>query len=129
VDFDVRALVREVEGLVGVRVREKRLGLQTYVDDDVPQWLNGAKQRVRQVLLNLVANAVKFTHRGSVVVQVRMVPDFPAGPCLRFEVQDTGLALPRQTCWSCFSPSNRWTHPTAASTEAPVWACRSASGW
>jgi hypothetical protein len=104
VDFDVRALVREVEGLVGVRVREKRLGLQTYVDDDVPQWLNGAKQRVRQVLLNLVANAVKFTHRGSVVVQVRMVPDFPAGPCLRFEVQDTGIGIAPADLRELFQP-------------------------
>jgi len=93
VDFDLRQLLDEVENLVSVRIREKRLVFHQYFDADVPRVVHGSQQRLRQVLLNLVANAVKFTHRGSVSVTARLVPDFPGGLCLRFEVQDTGIGI------------------------------------
>ena len=93
VDFDLRHLLDEVENLVSVRIREKRLVFHQYFDADVPRVVHGSQQRLRQVLLNLVANAVKFTHRGSVTVTTRLVPDYPGGLCLRFEVQDTGIGI------------------------------------
>ena len=104
VEFDMHALVHEVQGLVGVRVREKQLDFQVCVATDVPKWVRGAQQRVRQVLLNLVANAVKFTHRGSVVVQVAMAADKAGGPCVRFEVQDTGIGIGPEDQLELFQP-------------------------
>ena len=104
VDFDVHAVVREVAGLVSMRVREKGLALHQYIDKDVPRWVNGSKQRLRQVLLNLVANAVKFTHRGSVAIALRTVPDFPGGLCLRFEVQDSGIGISQADQAGLFQP-------------------------
>ena len=104
VDFDLDHLLDEVENLVNVRVREKRLVFHRYTDANVPTGLHGAKQRLRQVLLNLVANAVKFTHRGSVTVNVRLVPDFPGGLCLRFEVLDTGIGIAPADLTNLFQP-------------------------
>ncbi len=104
VDFDVHALVHEVQGAVDVRVREKRLGFQVYLGDGIPHRLNGAKQRIRQVLLNLVSNAIKFTHRGSVVIHVRMVPEFADEPCVRFEVQDSGIGIAPADQLELFQP-------------------------
>ncbi len=104
VDFELPHLLDEVESLVNVRVREKRLVFHRYTDANVPTGLHGAKQRLRQVLLNLVANAVKFTHRGSVTVNVRLVPDFPGGLCLRFEVQDTGIGIAPADLANLFQP-------------------------
>jgi len=104
VDFELPQLLDEVESLVNVRVREKRLVFHRYTDANVPTGLHGAKQRLRQVLLNLVANAVKFTHRGSVTVNVRLVPDFPGGLCLRFEVQDTGIGIAPADLANLFQP-------------------------
>ncbi len=104
VDFELPHLLDEVESLVNVRVREKRLVFHRYTDANVPTGLHGAKQRLRQVLLNLAANAVKFTHRGSVTVNVRLVPDFPGGLCLRFEVQDTGIGIAPADLANLFQP-------------------------
>jgi len=93
VEFNLDSLLADVTSLVNVRVREKGLAFYRYVDDEVPPLLNGAMVRLRQVLLNLVANAVKFTSRGSVSITVSKVVDYPDGLCLRFEVQDTGIGI------------------------------------
>jgi PAS domain S-box-containing protein len=104
VDFDVHALVAEIEGLVGPRVREKRLNFQVRLGSEVPRWLQGAKQRIRQVLLNFVSNAIKFTHRGVVVIQVTVVPDAAGDLCVRFEVQDSGIGIAPADQLELFQP-------------------------
>lgn len=104
VDFDVHALVAEIEGLVGPRVREKKLSFQVRLGSDVPRWLQGAKQRIRQVLLNFVSNAIKFTHRGLVVIQVTVVPDAAGDLRVRFEVQDSGIGIAPADQLELFQP-------------------------
>jgi hypothetical protein len=104
VDFDLTALLREVGSQVSLRIREKKLGYFQYFLNPVPSWLHGPKQRLRQVLLNLVANAVKFTSRGSVIVNVGVVTDYPHGLCLRFEVQDTGIGIAAADLPRLFQP-------------------------
>jgi hypothetical protein len=104
VDFDLTALLREVGSQVSLRIREKKLGYFQYFLNPVPSWLHGPKQRLRQVLLNLVANAVKFTSRGSVTVNVGVVTDYPHGLCLRFEVQDTGIGIAAADLPRLFQP-------------------------
>ena len=104
VDFDLKQLIDELVGLVNLRAREKKLALHRYVNADVPTMLHGAHQRLRQVLLNLVTNAVKFTHRGSVTLQVSLVPDSPVGLCVRFEVLDTGIGISAEHIDGLFQP-------------------------
>jgi two-component system, sensor histidine kinase len=92
VAFNVRACVQETMTLMDWRAREKALELLCEIDADVPEHISGDPVRLRQVLLNLIGNAVKFTERGSVMVSVAREPG-GAGE-LRFEVRDTGIGIP-----------------------------------
>ena len=104
IDFCLDDLLADVSALVNVRVREKGLSFFRYVDGVVPPMLNGAVVRLRQVLLNLVANAVKFTSRGSVSITVSKVAEYPGGLHLRFEVQDTGIGISLADAADLFQP-------------------------
>jgi two-component system, sensor histidine kinase len=90
VPFDLRALLDEVLAPLRVRAARQGLRLSLAVADDVPGQVMGDPVRVRQVLVNLVANAIKFTERGAVSVSVAR----GAGVTLRLEVSDTGIGIP-----------------------------------
>ena len=94
-DFDLRATVEEAVELLADQAHKKRLELGVLVRAGVPQALHGDPGRLRQVLLNLVGNAIKFTESGSVFVTVSPEPgpqeDGQAELC--FEVRDTGIGI------------------------------------
>jgi two-component system sensor histidine kinase/response regulator len=92
VDFDPRELVEEVSALVALASAHKELELIAYCMPTVPRGLVGDVGRLRQILLNLASNAVKFTDRGEVVISVRAV-DTGVRPLLRFQVSDTGIGI------------------------------------
>ncbi|WP_258141676.1 MULTISPECIES: response regulator [unclassified Arthrobacter] len=91
--FDPRALVEEVAGLVVEAAQGKNLELISYCHPDVPARLMGDAGRIRQILLNLSSNAVKFTPSGEVEVQVSVLAQDPNNASLRFEVRDTGIGI------------------------------------
>jgi signal transduction histidine kinase/CheY-like chemotaxis protein/HPt (histidine-containing phosphotransfer) domain-containing protein len=91
-DFDLGVVVDSVITLLGTRAREKNLYLSSRLAADVPTALRGDAGRLRQVLLNLVGNAIKFTDAGSVRVEVTRVDDRPT---LHFAVADTGIGIGR----------------------------------
>jgi PAS domain S-box-containing protein len=101
--FLLRQFVRSVAEIFAVEVRRKGVALHWTVDDDVPDRLLGDGGRLRQVLVNLVGNAVKFTDRGEVAVRVTREPlpmgggtDAPGAPvALHFSVRDTGCGIPK----------------------------------
>jgi signal transduction histidine kinase/ActR/RegA family two-component response regulator len=104
-DFEPRGLVASAVELVTARAREKGLELSWEVAPAVPPLVRGDAGRVRQVLLNLVANAIKFTAAGQVAVWVSpVVEGGPATTSLRFEVQDTGPGIAPATLEGLFSP-------------------------
>ncbi len=95
---DVRQAVEEVADLLAESASSKGLELATLVEPDVPPLLYGDPARLRQILTNLVGNAVKFTERGEVVVRVAVAADGPRPAdegrvVLRFEVRDTGIGI------------------------------------
>jgi PAS domain S-box-containing protein len=96
-DFSVRRVLSDTLRALAVRAHRKGLELVSDVGPDVPDVLVGDASRLRQVLLNLVANAVKFTQHGEVVVRVEVDPaPMPAGEAgLLFTVRDTGIGIPR----------------------------------
>ncbi|MBL8918865.1 MAG: response regulator [Myxococcaceae bacterium] len=87
--WDVRATVTEVIALMTPQARARRLAISSSIADDVPQTVLGDRTRVRQILLNLTANALKFTDRGVVELSVSTAPD----ERLRFSVRDTGRGI------------------------------------
>ena len=93
VELNLPELVRRAVDPVRPLAREKRLELVVEVDDDVPTLLRGAVGRLRQVLLNLVNNAVKFTREGGVRVQVSFEGTEDGLARVRFEVRDTGIGI------------------------------------
>ena len=94
IDFSVRAVVSEVMDLLRYRAEEKGLQFGWQVAADVPDRLSGDPGRLRQILVNLLGNAIKFTRRGQVDVSVTLAPASPADkPRLRFAVRDTGMGI------------------------------------
>lgn len=92
-DFDLRELMDEVMDLFAHRVESKKIELASKIHDDVPTCLRGDATRVRQILVNLLGNAVKFTERGEIVVSVSRVEEQADQVTLRLEVRDTGIGI------------------------------------
>ncbi len=94
IDFDPRSVVEDVIELLAEQAHAKRLELAYLVRADVPGQVRGDPGRLRQILTNLVGNAVKFTERGEVVVRVGVVEATPDAIRLHFAVCDTGIGIP-----------------------------------
>ena len=99
--LNLQATVEEACDIAAPRAREKGLELLVDMGDHVPTWVRGDVTRLRQVLLNFINNAIKFTERGQVIVSVTLLQDFAPGKgaVLEFRVKDTGIgiALDRQS--------------------------------
>jgi PAS domain S-box-containing protein len=101
--FDVEAIVEGAADVVAQLARERGVTVYTYVEPGLPLLLSDA-ERVRQILLNLLGNAVKFTEHGHVVARVFSQPAEPGEIGLRFEVQDTGIGIAPDAVARLFEP-------------------------
>ncbi|MCC5067399.1 response regulator [Xanthomonas campestris] len=90
-DFDLRQLIRQVVDLVRPSAEQKQLAFECHLDESLPRALHGDANRVQQILLNLLFNAVKFTERGQ--VRLRVLPLQAGGGGIRVEVSDTGPGM------------------------------------
>src|SRR5688572_3080696 len=104
IPFDLHNLVHSTVRLLITRAAAKNVELISDVDGDVPQWVMGDPHRLRQVLINLVGNAVKFTHTGEVVVSVRRLEGDDERVRLRLGVKDTGIGIPAAQVERIFDP-------------------------
>jgi two-component system, sensor histidine kinase and response regulator len=112
VDFDLRDHLKETLGMLDLRAREKGLELSFHVEPLVPDRLLGDAARLRQVLVNLVGNAIKFTARGKVLVAVDLDANTSAEDSvglrfrveLHFTVTDTGIGIPADRQEAIFAP-------------------------
>jgi signal transduction histidine kinase/DNA-binding response OmpR family regulator len=96
IDFDLREVSSGVVELMAPRAHAKGLEIDSYFSQDAPDVLLGDPARLRQVLMNLVGNAVKFTDAGWVTVAISRVGEKDGVPVLRFDVTDTGIGVPEQ---------------------------------
>ncbi len=101
---DVRSVVSSALKTIALRADEKNLELTKYVHPDVPAKVIGDPARLRQVLLNLLGNAIKFTHEGDVAVEVSVENPGVQPARLRFTVTDTGIGVPAAKLSSIFQP-------------------------
>ena len=98
IDFGLRDLIAETMKSLAIKAIEKNLELVYAVDPKVPEQVNGDPVRLRQILVNLVGNALKFTHQGEIRLEVRPVEGVRDGDAwvLQFTVLDTGIGIPRE---------------------------------
>ena len=94
IDFDVRATVDDVGEMLGLRASEKDLELTILIRHDVPTRVYGDPGRLRQILINLIVNAIKFTDAGEVVVRVEVANTQEDACRVTFTVEDTGVGIP-----------------------------------
>jgi len=109
VDFDLRQTVEDVCDLLAERAHGKGLELACVMHDGVATQVRGDPGRLRQILVNLAGNAVKFTERGEVVVRVTSEAQGPDTATLRFEVSDTGIGISaeaRQRIFTAFTQAD-----------------------
>jgi signal transduction histidine kinase/response regulator RpfG family c-di-GMP phosphodiesterase/CHASE1-domain containing sensor protein len=101
-EFDLRTLLDDMAGTLAMRAFEKELDFACSAESDVPSKLRGDPGRLRQILLNLVGNALKFTSRGEVVVRASLEFEETNSVIIRFEIRDTGIGIPSEKFSSLF---------------------------
>jgi len=102
IPFDLPKVVHATATLLAVRAREKHLELTVDVPPDVPQMVRGDPTRVRQVLMNLIGNAIKFTEEGEVDVSAGVTQRDGDEAAVEFRVRDTGIGIPEEQLSTIF---------------------------
>ena len=103
-DCDLRRTLGDAVQLLSPSARAKGLRLECAVDRSVPRYMRGDCGRLRQIVLNLVGNAVKFTSRGGVGIRARLQREEERSAVVRIEVEDSGIGIPRERQDGIFSP-------------------------
>ena len=103
-DFDLRSTLKDTVDLLTIGAHEKGLELVCLVEPTVPLLLRGDPGRLRQILINLGGNAVKFTDKGNIVIRVSMEGEDEQNVTIRFAVSDTGIGIPANRLDSLFTP-------------------------
>jgi two-component system, sensor histidine kinase len=124
IDFGLREIIEETIEILGLRARGKGLDLRCVIESQVPAAVRGDPMRLRQVLINLAGNAIKFTEAGEVVVRVAALD---ADGALRFEVTDTGIGIAEDAqaqIFSAFSQADSFTTRKYGGTGLGLAICR-----
>ncbi|MCB9503379.1 MAG: response regulator [Deferribacteres bacterium] len=98
--FDLHAMMKEIQRMLQHRIQEKKLAFTAFVQPEISRIVYGDSVRIRQVLLNLAGNAIKFTESGEVTIRVERVSE--DDHVLRFNVRDTGIGIPRESLATLF---------------------------
>jgi signal transduction histidine kinase len=101
--FDLREVLTDIVSLNAARAEQKKLKLLSEIDDALPEFVVGDPVRIRQLILNLVSNAVKFTEKGEVYVRLKLLNRTDDKVRLRFEVSDTGVGIDKTTLDKLFT--------------------------
>ena len=105
VDFRLRGSVDELLRMLAFQAHSKDVEVVSYIHADVPEMVQGDEARLRQILINLVGNAIKFTSRGEVIVEVAIDgTESGGGHMLHFRVTDTGIGIPEEKQRLIFAP-------------------------
>jgi signal transduction histidine kinase/ligand-binding sensor domain-containing protein/CheY-like chemotaxis protein len=103
-NFEIRKILNEVLSMFSIFAAEKRLKVYATVDERVPMHVTGDSHRLKQVLTNLLGNAIKFTEQGEVSVHLDAVQSVGESLQLRFAIKDTGIGIPQEKLSRLFKP-------------------------
>ena len=102
--FDLRLCIEDVLDLMAPKSLEKRLDIIYYIDPQIHQHIFGDGFRLRQIIVNLVSNAIKFTEKGDILITISLASQDSLDVVLEFSVKDTGIGIPSEKIDSLFSP-------------------------
>lgn len=102
--FDLRTTMEDLAQMLAVRAKETKVELVLMIDPQIPSLLIGDPGRLRQVLINIAGNALKFTHKGEVAVSAELVAEKDEDVVVRFEIKDTGIGIPETKLNLLFQP-------------------------
>ncbi len=125
--FNVTECFEEPVSLLSPSAHDKNLELTLLIYSDVPDTLIGDKTRIRQILVNLLNNAIKFTHHGEVIVRVLIDEDFKGKRVLKFSVSDTGIGINKKvqsTLFESFQQADSSTSRTYGGTGLGLSICK-----
>lgn len=106
-NFDLRLAIEDVFDLVGTATQKKKIELFYDIDPAIPQKIKGDLTRIRQILVNLIGNALKFTTEGEIAISVRQIDKRGDEIILEFSVRDTGIGIPNDRIDLLFKPFNQ----------------------
>lgn len=112
-DFNLEELIESVNELLGTQAYQKGIELSSYISSETPKLLLGDGGRIRQILLNLVGNAIKFTEKGGVAIEVYFKEECDGNVKLLFEIIDTGIGIPPEVRTRLF---DRFTQADSSTT-------------
>lgn len=127
IDFDLHQMVHDTMRMVDQKAEIK--GVETFctVDDEIKFYVEGDPTRLRQILINLLGNAIKFTNHGSVGVRVTMVEEWGKKKIIQFSVEDTGIGIPhdkKDTIFESFSQADAATTRVYGGTGLGLAICK-----
>ncbi len=95
-DFEIRKLLKDIENIIYIKTEEKALNYKTFINPNVPEFLRGDPSRLKQITLNLVNNAVKFTLKGQVHIYIDIVDEHKDRVKLMVKVHDSGIGISKE---------------------------------
>jgi len=95
-DFNLRDVIEETVAMLSVKAYEKALELTCLIDPNIPSFLQGDFNRIKQIITNLIGNAIKFTSKGEVAVIISMQKEDDNCIALQFSISDTGIGIPNE---------------------------------
>lgn len=113
INFSLRNAVEDVAYTLARRAQDKGLEMACLIDPDLTSDLRGDPGRLRQILVNLVGNAIKFTHQGEIVIRAEPIEETETGVIIHFAVQDTGIGIPHERQAAVF---DRFTQADGSTT-------------
>jgi hemerythrin-like metal-binding protein len=102
--FDLPKLLHDISDMIQMRTRNKHLGFRLELSNDVPQYIQADSGKLRQVLINLLGNAIKFTQQGQITLRIQASPAVAAVVELEIEVIDSGAGIPEDKLEVLFQP-------------------------
>jgi len=110
VDFNLQQLLQDTVELMAIKAHEKNLELICMNEAHIPVFLSGDPGRLRQILINLISNAIKFTEHGEIFLKTDLETIDVKNVCIRFTVRDTGIGIPKDSQNKLFSPFSQVIH-------------------
>ena len=104
IEFDLRPTLEDTAQLLSLRADEKGLKLICQIDPAVPSYLKGDPGKIRQIITNLIGNALKFTHQGEVIISAKLSSDLDGCAIILFEIHDSGIGIPPDRLEAVFAP-------------------------